>query len=62
MLSQRAIIITDAFPASAPSRLGDWHKLAGHHRYPGNLARNRGQRIAETSSGPRSPSRRNSTS
>jgi hypothetical protein len=62
MLRQRAIIITDAFAASAPSRPGDWRKLAGHQRYHGNPARNGGQRIAETLSGQRSPSRRNSAS
>jgi hypothetical protein len=60
MLRQRVIIITDAFPGSAPSQPGDWHKLAGHQRYHGNPVRNGGERIAETRSGQRSPSRRNS--
>jgi hypothetical protein len=60
MLSQRAIIITDAFPASAPSQPDVWHKP--HQRYPGNPARTGGRRIAETLSGQRSPSRRNSAS
>jgi hypothetical protein len=62
MLSQRAIIITDAFPASTPFRPGDWHKLTDHPPYPRNPARNGGQRIAETSGGQRSPARRNSAS
>jgi hypothetical protein len=62
MLRQRAIIITDAFAASAPSQPGDWHRLARHHRYPGNPACNSAERIAETSSGQRSPSHRNSAS
>jgi hypothetical protein len=44
MLSQRAIIITDAFPASAPSQPDVWHKP--HQRYPGNPARTGGRRIA----------------
>ena len=50
MRRQPATIICDAAMARAPSAsspAGDWHDVAGHHRYYGSSATNGGERIAE---------------
>jgi hypothetical protein len=51
MLRQRAIIISDAFPAFGPAQVADLHDLTGHHRYYGSSACNGGERIVETRRG-----------
>jgi hypothetical protein len=51
-----AIIICDRARAPASSQTGDFHDVAGHHRYYGSSACNGGERIVETRRGSRPPS------
>jgi hypothetical protein len=53
MLRQTVRILSDATRAPAASAAGDWHDTTGHHRYYGSSACNGGERIADTSRGPR---------
>ena len=53
MLRKPATIISDSTRAPAASRAGDWHDLAGHHRYYGSSACNSGERIVESRRGTR---------
>jgi len=47
-------ILSDATRAPAASVAGDdWHDTTGHHRYYGSSACNGGERIVDTSRGPR---------
>jgi hypothetical protein len=48
-----ATIIRDSARAPAPSSIGDFHDVTGHHRYYGSSACNGGERIAETRRGSR---------
>jgi hypothetical protein len=45
MLRQPATIISDYARAAALSQAGDFHDVAGHHRYYGSSACNGGERI-----------------
>jgi hypothetical protein len=56
MLRTPATIISDCARAPASSSIGDFHDVAGHHRYYGSSACNGGERIAETRRGSRPPS------
>jgi len=53
MLRNPATIISDSARAPTLSSLGDFHDVAGHHRYYGSSACNGGERIAETRRGSR---------
>jgi hypothetical protein len=56
MLRQTAKILSvlsDATRPPATSAAGDWHDTTGHHRYYGSSACNGGERIVDTSRGPR---------
>jgi hypothetical protein len=53
MLRQTVRILSDATRAPAASVAGDWHDTTGHHRYYGSSACNGGERIVDTSRGPR---------
>ena len=53
MLRKPASIISDSARAPAASQAGDWHDVAGHHRYYGSSASNGGERIIENRRGPR---------
>jgi hypothetical protein len=53
MLRQTAKILSDATRAPATSQAGDWHDTTGHHRYYGSSACNGGERVVDTSRGPR---------
>jgi hypothetical protein len=46
-------LISDATRPLAASAAGDWHDTTGHHRYYGSSACNGGERIVDTSRGPR---------
>jgi hypothetical protein len=44
-----AAIVCDAARAPVPvPAIGDWHDVAGHHRYYGSSASNGGERILES--------------
>jgi len=44
-----AAIVCDAARAAVPvPAIGDWHDVAGHHRYYGNSAFDGGERILES--------------
>jgi hypothetical protein len=51
MLRQAGTIISDNVRSPASSSIGDWHDVAGHHRYYGSSATNGGERIVETRRG-----------
>ena len=53
MLQKPATIISDSTRAPASPQSGDFHDVAGHHRYYGSSASNGGERIAETRRGAR---------
>ena len=54
MRRQPATIICDATRWRAqPAPAGDWHDVAGHHRYYGSSAINGGERIIEDRRRPR---------
>ena len=53
MLRKPASIISDSVRAPVASQAGDWHDVAGHHRYYGSSAVNGGERIVETRRGER---------
>ena len=53
MLRKPATIISDNTRAAAAVQAGDWHDLAGHHRYYGSSACNGGERMVENRRGPR---------
>ena len=54
MRRQPATIICDATRWRAqPAQAGDWHDVAGHHRYYGSSAINGGERIVEDRRRPR---------
>jgi hypothetical protein len=48
-----ASIISDATRSPATSQPGDWHDVAGHHRYYGSSATNGGEQIVESRHGAR---------
>ena len=44
-----AAIVCDAARAAVPvPAIGDWHDVAGHHRYYGGSSSNGGERILES--------------
>ena len=48
MLREAARIISDTARTPASSQSGDFHDVAGHHRYYGSSACNGGERIVPT--------------
>jgi hypothetical protein len=53
MLRKPARIISDSNRAPVSPQTGDYHDVAGHHRYYGSSASNGGERIIETRRGAR---------
>ena len=53
MQRKPASIISDATRSPATSQPGDWHDVAGHHRYYGSSATNGGEQIVESRHGAR---------
>ena len=53
MSTKQATILSDSVRFPASSQPGDWHDSTGHHRYYGSSACNGGERIIDTSRGPR---------
>ncbi|MBA2400336.1 MAG: hypothetical protein H0V72_16850 [Bradyrhizobium sp.] len=53
MQRKPASIISDATRSPATSQPGDWHDVAGHHRYYGSSATNGGEQIVESRHGGR---------
>ena len=53
MLQKPATIVSDSTRAPASTQNGDFHDVAGHHRYYGSSASNGGERLAETRRGQR---------
>ena len=48
MPGQKIRMICDRAGALAPAWTGDFHDVTGHHRYYGNSATGRGERLVET--------------
>ena len=53
MSTKQPMILSDYGRFPAATQPGDWHDVAGHHRYYGSSATNGGERLSETRRGPR---------